>query len=58
MNFYVPEMILTDYERSAQMRLDRATEGMTPMVQIHANVLLGLIHSYREARERDIQSQR
>lgn len=50
MDFYIPEVLLSDYERMAQHAEDR--KGRDRLVLIQANVLLGLIRTYRAARER------
>lgn len=58
MRHYIPDTILDDYQRSAGCRKDRKVmAGEYPSVQVHANVLLALIETYREARkEHDLQN--
>ena len=52
-DFYIPDVLLEDYERMAQVRT-KWKDGRR-LVPIQANVLLGLLHVYREARKQDLQ---
>jgi hypothetical protein len=54
---YIPDVILDDYCGAAQRHLDRvrSVKGYTMMMPVHANVLLALIETYREAREQHLQ---
>lgn len=55
MDFYIPDVVLADYERMARTRVDRMNDDRDRFVTVHANVLLGLIETYRDARKRELQ---
>jgi hypothetical protein len=54
MRHYIPDLILDDCQRMAQLRIDRKVRDFCT-VPVHANVLLALIDTYREAREQHLQ---
>ena len=57
MDVYIPDVLLDDLERSAKMRARRVERGERESISVpvHVNVLLGLIHIYREARKTELQ---
>ena len=60
MDIYIPDILLDDFERMAKLRMERVKRGehASVAVPVHANVLLGLIRTYREARKQhDLQRQ-